>query len=68
MKVKYKFLIIMIKNIQYMVYMMIIFHDSILFQEPSRKHVFSHHDNRQAFLNDALIFQQVREINVIESS
>lgn len=27
-------------------------------QEPTRKHVFSHHDNRQAFLNDALIFQQ----------
>ncbi|KAL4226112.1 hypothetical protein ACF0H5_014099 [Mactra antiquata] len=27
-------------------------------KEPTRKHVFSHHDNRQAFLNDALIFQQ----------
>lgn len=26
--------------------------------QPARKHVFSHHDNRQAFLNDALIFQQ----------
>lgn len=27
-------------------------------KQPTRKHVFSHHDNRQAFLNDALIFQQ----------
>lgn len=27
-------------------------------KEPTRRHVFSHHDNRQAFLNDALIFQQ----------
>lgn len=27
-------------------------------KQPVRKHVFSHHDNRQAFLNDALIFQQ----------
>ncbi|WAR25285.1 CC084-like protein [Mya arenaria] len=26
--------------------------------QPTRRHVFSHHDNRQAFLNDALIFQQ----------
>ncbi|KAH3819145.1 uncharacterized protein LOC127882425 [Dreissena polymorpha] len=26
--------------------------------EPTRRHVFSHHDNREAFLNDALIFQQ----------
>lgn len=27
-------------------------------KQPTRKHVFSHHDNRQAFLSDALMFQQ----------
>ena len=29
------------------------------FQQPTARHVFSNHDNRESFLNDALYFEQV---------
>lgn len=31
----------------------------ISFKQPTARHVFSHHDNRESFLNDALYFEQV---------